>query len=211
MGHGDALALHSNGVAWTYPERSGDSERVVAFQSGLATTIFSSDGYLSPHGRHAEAIDEMQKAIAIDPFSAPVESFLGRTYIWSRRYDKAMAQFRKCAEMFPGFAIDHERMAQLHAFTSRFDDAIAEDTRARLLSGEDQKSVLQKEAELRRAWTTDGPQGNWKKVLEFTQRPENPPETYGSPLAPQFFMRNSGRRTKLWNASKSRTNNARYL
>jgi TolB-like protein/DNA-binding winged helix-turn-helix (wHTH) protein/Tfp pilus assembly protein PilF len=144
--------------------------------------VFYSNSYLSPRGRHAEAIDEMQKAIAIDPFSAPVESFLGRTYIWSREYDKAMAQLRKCAEMFPGFAIDHERMAQLHAFTGRFDDTIAEDTKARLLSGEDQKSVLQKEAELRRAWTTGGPQGYWNKVLEFTQRPDNPPETYGSPF-----------------------------
>jgi tetratricopeptide (TPR) repeat protein len=63
--------------------------------------VFYSNSYLSPHGRHAEAIDEMQKAIAIDPFSAPVESFLGRTYIWSREYAKAMAQLRKCAEMFP--------------------------------------------------------------------------------------------------------------
>jgi adenylate cyclase len=50
--------------------------------------VFYSNSYLSPHGRHAEAVDEMQKAIAIDPFSAPVESFLGRTYIWSREYDK---------------------------------------------------------------------------------------------------------------------------
>jgi tetratricopeptide (TPR) repeat protein len=144
--------------------------------------VFYSNSYLSPHSRHAEAIDEMQKAIAIDPFSAPVESFLGRTYIWSREYDKAMAQLRKCAEKFPGFAIDPERMAQLHAFTGRFDDAIAEDTKARLLSGEDQKSVLQKEAELRRAWTAGGSQGYWNKVLEFTQRPDNPPETYGSPF-----------------------------
>ena len=158
--------------------------------------VFYSNSYLSPHGRHAEAIDEMQKAIAIDPFSAPVESFLGRTYIWSREYDKAMAQFRKCAEMFPGFAIDHERMAQLHAFAGRFDDAIAEDTKARLLSGEDQKSVLQKEAELRRAWTTGGPLGYWNKVLEFTQRPDNPPETYGSPFGTSILYAQLGEKDR---------------
>ena len=140
--------------------------------------MFYSNSYLSPLGRHAEAIEEMQKAIAIDPFSAPVESFLGRTYIWSRQYDKALAQFRKCAEMFPGFAIDHERIAQLHAFMGRFDDAISEDTKARLLSGEDQKSALQKEAALRHAWATSGPQGYWKKLLELTRMPDNPPETY---------------------------------
>ncbi len=144
--------------------------------------VFYSNSYLSPLGRHAEAIDEMHKAIAIDPFSAPLESFIGRTYIWSRQDDKALAQFRKCAEMFPGFAIDHERLAQLYASMSRFEDAIAEDTKARLLSGEDENSVLHKEAALRHAWTTGGAQGYWKKLLELTQMPDNPPETYGPPF-----------------------------
>jgi tetratricopeptide (TPR) repeat protein len=144
--------------------------------------LFYSNSYLSPLGRHKEAIDEMQKAIAIDPFSAPIQSFLGRTYIWARQYDKALAQFRKCAELFPGFAINHERLAQLHAFMGRFEDAIAEDMKARLLSGEDQRSVLQKEAALRHAWTTGGSRGYWKKLLEFTQMPDNPPEAYGSPF-----------------------------
>jgi TolB-like protein/Tfp pilus assembly protein PilF len=158
--------------------------------------LFYSNSYLSPHGRHPEAIDEMQRAIAIDPFSAPVESFMGRTFFWSRQYDKAMAQFRKCAEMFPGFAIDHERMAQLHAFTGRFDDAIAEDTKARSLSGEEQKPVLQKEAELRRAGTTGGPQGYRNKVLEFTQRPDNPAETYGSPFGTAILYAQLGEKDK---------------
>ena len=144
--------------------------------------LFCSNSYLSPLGRHAEAIEEMQKAIAIDPFSAPVQSFLGRTYIWARQYDRVIAQFRKCAEMFPGFAINQERLAQLYASRRRFDEAIAEDTKARLLSGEDQGSALQKEFALRRAWTTDGSRGYWKKLLEFTQMPDNPPEAYGSPF-----------------------------
>lgn len=78
--------------------------------------MFYSNSYLSPLGRHREAIEEMQKAVAIDPFSAPVQSFFGRTYIWSRQYDQALTQFRKCAEMFPGFAIDHERVARLLAY-----------------------------------------------------------------------------------------------
>jgi tetratricopeptide (TPR) repeat protein len=73
--------------------------------------MFYSNSYLSPLGRHEEAIAEMKKAIAIDPFSAPVQSFLGRTYLWARRYEEALNQFEKCAEMFPGFAINHERLA----------------------------------------------------------------------------------------------------
>jgi len=158
--------------------------------------LFYSNSYLSPLGRHAEAIAEMQKAVAIDPFSAPVQSFLGRTYIWARQYDKAQAQFRKCAEMFPGFAIDHERLAQLLASLGKFDDAIAEDTRARLLSGEEEHSALQKEAALRHAWTTGGSRGYWEQLLEFTQLSENPPETYNSPFGIAILYAKFGEKSK---------------
>jgi len=144
--------------------------------------MFYSNSYLSPLGHQAEAIAEMQKAVAIDPFSAPVQSFLGRTYIWARQYDQAIAQFRKCNEMFPGFALNHERLAQLLAFLGKFEDAIAEDTKARLLSGEDENSALQKETALRHALATGGSQGYWKQILDFTQLPVNPPETYNSPF-----------------------------
>ena len=158
--------------------------------------LFYSNSYLSPLGRHAEAIAEMQKAVAIDPFSAPVQSFLGRTYIWARQYDQAIAQFRKCAEMFPGFAIDHERLAQLLAFLGKFEDAIAEDTRARLLSGEDEDSALQKETALRHALATGGSQGYWKQLLDFTQLPVNPPEAYNSPFGTAILYSQLGENSK---------------
>jgi adenylate cyclase len=158
--------------------------------------LFYSNSYLSPLGRHAEAITEMQKAIAIDPFSAPMQSFLGRTYIWARQYDKALAQFRKSAEMFPGFAIDHERLAQLLAFLGKFEEAIGEDTKARLLAGEDEKSVLQKEAALRRAWITGGAHGYWKQVLDFTRLPVNPPEDYNSAFGTAILYAELGEKAK---------------
>lgn len=142
--------------------------------------LFYSNSYLSPLGRHTEAIAEMQSAIAIDPFSAPVQSFLGRTYIWARQYDKALAQFRRCGERFPGFAINHEREAHLLAFLGRFEEAIEEDTKARLLSGEDETTVLQKEAALRSAWKKGGARGYWKQLLDLSRLPDNPPEGYNS-------------------------------
>ena len=158
--------------------------------------LFYSNSYLSPLGRHADAIAEMQTAIAIDPFSAPVQSFLGRTYIWARQYDKALTQFRKCTEMFPGFAINHEREAQLLAFLGRFEEAIEEETKARLLAGEDEKSVLQKEAALRRAWNVAGAPGYWKQVFDFAQLPDNPPEAYNSPFGMAVLYAHLGEQQK---------------
>ncbi len=158
--------------------------------------FFYSNSYLSPLGHHEEAVAEMQKAIAIDPFSAPIRSFFGRTYIWAREYDKALAQFRKSAEMFPGLPIAHERLAQLLAFMGNFGGAIDEDTKARLLAGEDENSVLQKDAALRRAWATDGSRGYWKQLLSCTQLPVNPPEAYNSPFGRAILYSHLGEKSK---------------
>jgi len=37
--------------------------------------LFRSNSYLSPLGRHEEAIAEMKKAIELDPFSTRIQSF----------------------------------------------------------------------------------------------------------------------------------------
>jgi TolB-like protein/DNA-binding winged helix-turn-helix (wHTH) protein/Tfp pilus assembly protein PilF len=140
--------------------------------------LFYSNSYLSPLGRHDEAIAEMKMAIALDPFSPRIQSFLGRTYIWARRYDDALAHLQNATEMFPSFAIDHQRLAHLHAYREEYDKAISEETRARILTGEDPHAVLKLEDSLRQAFATHGPRGYWEKLLELSRRPDNPPEAY---------------------------------
>jgi hypothetical protein len=98
--------------------------------------------------------------------------------------------------MFPGFAIDHERLAQLLAFLGKFEAAIDEDTKARLLAGEEEHSALQKEASLRHALATSGSQGYWKQLLEFTQLPVNPPEAYNSPFGTAILYAQLGEKPR---------------
>ncbi len=140
--------------------------------------LFYSNSCLSPLGRHDEAIAEMKKAIALDPFSSRIQSFLGRTYIWARRYDDALGHLQKTSQRFPGFAIDHQRLAHLYTYRGEFDKAIAEETEARILAGEDPRSVLKLEDSLRRALAARGPRGYWEKLLGVSQRNDNPPEAY---------------------------------
>jgi len=98
--------------------------------------------------------------------------------------------------MFPGFAIGHERMARLYAFQGKFENAISEDTKARLLAGENEKSVLQKEDALRRSWTTDGARGYWGKILELSRGPDNPPEMYESAYGAAMLLTQLGRKSE---------------
>lgn len=89
-----------------------------------------------------------------------------------------LTHFQKTTEMFPSFAIDHERLAHLYTYRGEFDEAIAEETRERILAGQDPRSVLKLEDSLRKAFASHGPRGYWQKLLELSQRTDNPPEAY---------------------------------
>jgi TolB-like protein/DNA-binding winged helix-turn-helix (wHTH) protein len=142
--------------------------------------FFYSNSYLSPMGQHDQAIAEMNKAVTLDPLSLPIRSFVGRTYFWAHRYNEALAQFQKAAEMDPNFAINHERLSHLYACIEKFEDAIDEETKARVLAGEDSKAAVREGDELRQALAARGPRGYWEKLLELSKDEKNPPEAYVS-------------------------------
>lgn len=155
------------------------------FQRGLELApgdpnshLFYSNSYLTPLGRHDEAIAEMRKAVELDPLSLPIQSFFGRTYGYARKYGAAVAQLNKAIGMDPNFAINHIRLARIYEYTGTLDRAIAETSRARILTGEDPKSVLAKETMLRQALTTRGPRGYWDTLIQLAASPPNPPEAH---------------------------------
>jgi TolB-like protein/DNA-binding winged helix-turn-helix (wHTH) protein/Tfp pilus assembly protein PilF len=164
--------------------------------SDAGSHLFYSNSYLSPLGRHNEAIAEMQEAVRLDPFSLPIQSFLGRTYIWARRYDEAEAQFKKTNQLNTNFAINHERLGHLYASVGKYEEAIEEETKARILSGEDPKSAVAKGEELRRAYTASGARGYWMKVLEFSGAKEGPPEGYSSSSGVAIVLAKLGEKEK---------------
>jgi TolB-like protein/DNA-binding winged helix-turn-helix (wHTH) protein len=143
--------------------------------------FFYSNSYLSPLGRHDMAIAEMKKAAELDPLSISIQSFVGITYIWARRYDEALAQFQAANQLNPNFAVNHERLARCYIYLGKYDEAIREQTKARLLTGEDAKMVVMKEETLRKALSAGGPPLYWWRLLELSQMKENPPEAFATP------------------------------
>ncbi len=157
--------------------------------------LFYSNSYLSPLGHHDEAISEMKRAIELDPLSPPVQSFLGRTYVWARRYSDARSQFLHCIEINPGFALNHERLSHLDAQLGDYADAIAEDTKAREFSGEQPANVVAGERALRQAVDSGGARGFWMKLLERADEKENPPEAYTTAFGRAIIHAELGEKT----------------
>lgn len=144
--------------------------------------FFYSNSFLMPMGRHKEAIAEMKKAMELDPLSTRIQSFAGRTYIYARQYDNAIAQFQRVNQLDPNFALNHERLAHLYAMLGKFDEAIAEEAKARGLSGESSAAVSEKVERLGKASRSSGAQGYWQTELKLSQSAQNPPEAYTSTL-----------------------------
>jgi TolB-like protein/DNA-binding winged helix-turn-helix (wHTH) protein/Tfp pilus assembly protein PilF len=62
-------------------------------------------GFLSPLGRSDEAVEEMRRALELDPLSVEFNSGLGAALYFGRRYEEAETQFRKAIEReqtYPG-------------------------------------------------------------------------------------------------------------
>lgn len=164
-----------------WPAAEREFRRGIELNSNDANAhLFYSNSLLSPLGRHDEAIAEMKIAMRLDPLSAPIDSFMGRTYLWARRYRDALAQLQQSAQRFPNFALNHVRLAHLYTYINQFTEAIAEESKAWQLSGLNAPEALHRSEELRLALASKGQQGYWEKVLEFSEAQINAPEGYNN-------------------------------
>ena len=199
-----ALAFSKSHLDYDWPTAEREYRRGLELNpSDAQVHLFYSNGYLSPLARHVEAIAEMKIAAELDPYSLPVQSFLGRTYVWARRYDEALAQYQKANTLDSNFAVTHERLAHLYADLGRFNEAIAEESKARTLTGEDEDTVRSRDEALRHALATHGAVGYWQTQLRFATSRPNPPEAYDDAFGIAVIYAQLGEKEKAINSLES--------
>ncbi len=82
--------------------------------------------FLSPLGRHTEAITETKRAQELDPLSLMVNIGLGRCFHYAHRYDEAVEQYRKTLEIDPNFWVGHLFLAKVYVQKGMYEEALAE-------------------------------------------------------------------------------------
>src|SRR5262249_34758082 len=116
--------------------------------------------YLSPMGRHGEAIAQMKQALETDPLSLVVNANLGGIYYWARRYEEAIAQCHRTLEIDADFVVAHARLLETYQQKGMYEQAIAEQQR--------RDEEARREAPLlENAYRAGGGQGYWQKLLEL--------------------------------------------
>ena len=80
--------------------------------------------YLSPTGRHKEAIAELKRAVELDPLSAQYPHDLGWVMQMARQYDAAMEQFQKALQMESGMTNAYRGLGEGYAYKGMHDKSI---------------------------------------------------------------------------------------
>ena len=118
---------------WNWSAAETEFKRSIELRPDYATAHeWYAIHYLTATGRLKEAVQEMKKALELEPASLVMNTFMGATLYYAGRYDEAIDQCRKTIEMDPNFAVVHwhlglayEQKQVLDAATDEFKKAIS--------------------------------------------------------------------------------------
>jgi TolB-like protein/Tfp pilus assembly protein PilF len=129
---------------WDWPRADKEFKRSIELKPDYATAHqWYAIHYLTATGRLEEAVQEMRKALELEPASLVMNTFMGATLYYAGRYDEAIDQCRRTVEMDPNFAVAHWHLGLAYEEKQAFDAAIEEFQTAISLS---QSSPLMKAA-----------------------------------------------------------------
>jgi TolB-like protein/DNA-binding winged helix-turn-helix (wHTH) protein len=164
-----ALGLVKSHYDFDFPGAQREFLKAIELNPNYSNAhLFYAGAYLTPMGRHEEAIAEMKKTLELDPLSLPLNNMMGSTYLWAGDFEKSFQQFQHTIELDPTFPLVHFFLAGLLAELGRYEEAIKENERGELLLGVSPEEAAAEAAGFRRAFQSRGPQGYWQKNLDLT-------------------------------------------
>src|SRR5215472_6247526 len=155
----DAYELYQHGLWFHYRHTKPDNLEAQAFfrralaidaqypQAAAALTIaVLNAGFLGwaedPDANFAEAYDLGQGAIRLDPHYPNAHFALGLVCTWTRRIERAIAEFEEAIRVNPSHAAAHVQLGQMYNYTSRPEEAIALEERGIRLSPTDPRLFM---------------------------------------------------------------------
>jgi len=160
-----SLAFVLSCFDWDWAETEREFRKAIELNSNYATAHqWFALGLLVNLGRTPEAIEEIHKALELDPLSLIVNTAAGGVYLHAGREDKAVEQAEKILDMDPSFGFAHMILADVNERRRKYDEAVAEGLMAYSFAG----FLSQHEvAILREAYASSGWTGYLRRWLEI--------------------------------------------
>ncbi len=153
-------------IQWAYDWDSAKAEagfrHALALNPNYASAHQWYAVFLSNHGRHAEAIAEIERARELDPLSLIIQANAGFDYYYARQYEQAIEVLQRAVEREPNFWVSHLMLGQTYLAMGRMADATSEFERAKSLSPES----VRVSSMLGLAYAKTGRQAEARKVVD---------------------------------------------
>src|SRR5439155_686397 len=121
---------------WNSSESEKEFKRSIELKPDYATAHqWYAVHYLTAMGRLDEAVQEMKRALELEPASLVMNTFMGATLYYAGRYDEAIDQCRRTIQMDPNFAVAHWHLGLAYEEKQALDAATEEFKKAISLSG----------------------------------------------------------------------------
>jgi serine/threonine protein kinase/tetratricopeptide (TPR) repeat protein len=121
---------------WNWSEAEKEFKRSIELRPDYARAHqWYAIHYLTATGRLEEAVQEMKKALELEPASLVMNTFMGATLYYAARYDEAIDQCRRTIQMDPNFAVAHWHLGLAYEQKQLLDAAAEEFKKAISLSG----------------------------------------------------------------------------
>lgn len=120
-----ALGVVKRDFEWDWSGAEAEFQRAIELNPGYVEAYHWRSTLLSMLGRHAEALREKKKALAMDPLSVVLRTDLARMYYFSRDYDQSLEQYLATLDMDPNFGSAHLWLAQVYEQKGLYEEAIS--------------------------------------------------------------------------------------
>jgi tetratricopeptide (TPR) repeat protein len=121
----------ARGNTLTFSHKWAEAER--EYQRALelnpnnaAAHYFYGYALLVQEKRFEEGLEELRRALSLDPFSSIVNTNYAAALMAAHRFPEALAAFQKAVQQDPNFSATHQKFAVLYASTGDFAKAVSE-------------------------------------------------------------------------------------
>ncbi|MBA3882224.1 MAG: protein kinase [Chthoniobacterales bacterium] len=125
-----------------WPGAESYFRRGIALSPGFAEIHHHYALCLVLFGRNDEAFAELRRALELDPLSVRFHLTWARLLFFTRQYEAAIEQFRETIELEPNYAVPHEWLGYAYEKTEKRKEAVAEWSKALVLSDEGGEALI---------------------------------------------------------------------
>jgi eukaryotic-like serine/threonine-protein kinase len=131
-----SLAYERLYYEWDWLDAKRELQAVIEQSPGYSTARLYYGNCLCVLGKFTEALAEFEKGRELDPLSMIINTGLGWTRYFARRYEEALEYLRRALEIDNQFVLAHAMLGECYLQMGRFEDAVAElETASQLAEG----------------------------------------------------------------------------